>query len=60
MNGRRSRALRTEIYQKSQGFTTKSREYFIDKKGTITSDDKRRQYQRLKKLYAEGKVSIKK
>lgn len=56
MNGRRSKVLRTEIYKNQ---SSKDREYFIDTKGTITADNKRRRYQRLKKLYAEGKVLIK-
>jgi len=55
MNGRRSKALRTEIYKNQ---SPKDREYFIDTKGTIFADDKRRQYQRLKKLCAEGKILI--
>ncbi|MFA5760053.1 MAG: hypothetical protein WC942_11975 [Clostridia bacterium] len=49
MNNKRARQLRKEVYGKE--FSPRARSYKITFRGVIVADEKRREYQQLKKEY---------
>ena len=57
MNGKRARQIRKMVY--GTDFSTRFRKYMRSKlNGAIVADEKRQRYQKIKKEYTRGRMSL--